>query len=108
MLLSACSTYDKKILLPGNTKRAVYASNFDNVDVREHDDRNDAYEMYNVDTDVSDIMVNAGEQKSSYLPREEWNKLSDEEKERLIAKRRQERLSSTNGNRKCWRCYQLR
>ena len=102
LLLSACSTYDKKIVLPGKNKRAVYASNFDNVDVREHDDRNDAYEMYNVDTDVSDIMVNAGEQKSSYIPREEWNKLSDEDKERLIAKRRQERLNSANRNRKSY------
>ena len=104
LLLSACSTYDKKIVLPGKTKRAVYASitDVDNVGGREHADRNDAYEMYNVDTDVSDIMVNAGEQKSSFIPREEWNKLSDEEKERLIAKRRQERLNSASGNRKSY------
>ena len=52
--------------------------------------------MYNVDTDISDIMVNAGEQKSSFIPREEWNRLSDEVKERLIAKRRQERLNSAS------------
>ena len=51
----------------------------DDVDVRDHDDRNDnTYAMYNVDTDISEIMVNSGMQKSSFLPREEWNKFSDE------------------------------
>jgi hypothetical protein len=105
LLLSACSVYDKKVVLPGKSKRAVYASmiDADDVDVREHDDGNDnAYAMYNVDTDVSEIMVNAGMQKSSFLPRDEWNKLSDEEKERLIAKRRQERLNSASGTRKSY------
>ena len=104
MLLSACSTYNKKILLPGKTKRAVYASvtDVDNVDVRGQDEHYELYDMYNVDTDISDIMVNAGEQKSSFIPREEWNRLPDEEKERLIAKRRQERLNLASGNRKSY------
>jgi hypothetical protein len=58
-----------------------------------------------IDTDVSNIMVNTTNasrfghtsfnsiSKSIYLPRDEWNKLPYEQKDRLIAKRRQERIT---------------
>jgi hypothetical protein len=53
LLLSACSTYDRKNVLPGKQKRTVYASEFDS------DTYNTNYETYRVDTDVADIMANA-------------------------------------------------
>jgi hypothetical protein len=53
VLLSACSTFDKKTLFPGKQKRAVYASEFDS------DNYNGSYEAYRVDTDVAEIMANA-------------------------------------------------
>jgi hypothetical protein len=58
-----------------------------------------------IDTDVSNIMVNTTNaslfghtsfnsiSKSIYLPRDEWNKLNYEQKDRLIDKRRQERIT---------------
>jgi hypothetical protein len=57
------------------------------------------------DTDVSNIMVkttNASRfghtsfssiSKSTFLPRDEWKKLTHEQKDRIIAKRRQERIT---------------
>jgi hypothetical protein len=38
--------------------------------------------------------------KSTFLPRDEWNKLTQEQKDRLIAKRRQERMGNNEGARK--------
>ena len=55
LLLSACSTYDKRIALPGKQKRAVYASEFDS------DTYIGNYEAYCIDTDVADIMANAAD-----------------------------------------------
>ena len=104
LLLSACSTYDKKITLPGKQKRAVYSSTLD-------DKLHDQYEVYHVDTDISEIMVNTvtlenedgstyGHNKSKFIPKEDWDKLSPEDKERLISKRRLERMGRNNSNRK--------
>jgi hypothetical protein len=89
LLLSACSSYDKKITLPGKQKRAVYASIIpeDNQDTYYDVPYHEEYAVYNIDTDISDIMVNAtntnrfgskvnAQQKSQFLPREEWDKLS--------------------------------
>jgi hypothetical protein len=57
------------------------------------------------ETDVSDIMVNTTNAsrfghtsfnsilKSTFLPRDEWKKLTHKQKDRLIAKRRQERIT---------------
>ena len=59
LLLSACSTYDKKIALPGKQKRAVYASEFDS------DTYNGHYETYRVDTDVADIMAHSSDTNRS-------------------------------------------
>jgi hypothetical protein len=53
LLLSACSTFDKKTVLPGKQKRGIYASEFDS------DNYNGSYETYHVDTDVAEIMANA-------------------------------------------------
>jgi hypothetical protein len=53
LLLSACSTYNKKIVLPGKSKRTVYALEFDS------DTYITNYEPYRVDTDVADILANA-------------------------------------------------
>jgi hypothetical protein len=65
LLLSACSTCDKKIVLPGKQKRAVYAS----------------------------AIIDSGKPKqSNFLPCEEWNKLTQDQKDVLIAKRLQERM----------------
>jgi hypothetical protein len=113
LLLSACSTYDKKITLPGKQKRAVYATAItnDDGDYPFDDNPDGEYEVFKVDTDISDIMVHAsntnrfGSQqgtgnKSTFLPREEWNKLTQEKKDELIAKRRQERMKNSNGNYK--------
>jgi hypothetical protein len=61
-----------------------------------------------VDTDVNDIMAynsninrmeptrNDSEMKTNYLPREEWNKLSQAQKDTLLEKRRKERSSGNN------------
>jgi hypothetical protein len=59
--LSACSTYNKKIMLPGKQKRAVYASALsdggDNYPYA--DNPNEDHEVLQVDTDINDILVHA-------------------------------------------------
>ena len=109
LLLSACSTYDKKTTLPGKQKRAVYASAIVSDDI--DDPQDGEYKVFQVDTDISDIMAyatdtnrfgnnrNGSKPTSSFLPREEWDKLTQEERDRLIAKRRQERMQSNGGKR---------
>jgi hypothetical protein len=52
LLLSACSTFDKKTALSGKQKRAVYVSEFDS------DNYNGNYETYCVDTNVAETMEN--------------------------------------------------
>ncbi len=110
LLLLACSTYDKKIGTPGKQKRAVYATLLDDagVDPLPEDIHHGEYEVFKVDTDISDIMAyNANTNrfgmsntdsntKTKYLPREEWNKLSQAQKDALIEKRRKERFVNTN------------
>jgi hypothetical protein len=59
VLLSAWSTFDKKTVLPGKQKRAVYAWEFD------LDSYNGNYETYHVDTDVAEIMANASKTNRS-------------------------------------------
>jgi hypothetical protein len=86
LLLLACSTYDKMITLPGKQKRDVYSTKLsvDDGHIPVSDTLDGEYEVLTVDTDVSDIMVNAtnsnrfGNQrapgkckyKSNFLPRE--------------------------------------
>ena len=108
LLLSACSTFDKKITLPGKQKRAVYTTTVEtDLDTYQGGNNDEGYAVYNIDTDISDIMmVNStntssdGTNTSSFLPRDEWDKLTQEQRDRLIAKRRQERMNQRNGNRK--------
>ena len=105
LLLNACSTYDKKRSLPGKQKRAVYSTAFNDSDPDyPHDPDDDIpYEAYRVDTDISDILVNASATNrfGNRIPRDEWEKLSQEERDRVFEKRRQERMANNrNGNPK--------
>jgi hypothetical protein len=84
LLLSSCSTYDKKIALPGKQKRAVYTAKTSEVEPDRYYNvvRDDGYAVYSIDTDVSDIMVNTtnasrfgststnSNSKSTFLPRD--------------------------------------
>jgi hypothetical protein len=107
-LLSVCSTYDKKLNLPGKQKCAVYQTEIDNYDATDypHDDINDSgYKAYYVDTDISEIIVNNtntnnfgntgkyDKAQATLLPTDKWNKLTQEQKDQLIAKRRQKRMN---------------
>jgi hypothetical protein len=61
LLLLACSTYDKKLNLPGKQKGAVYQTKIDNYDDTDypHDDIYDGgCEAYHVDTHILEILVN--------------------------------------------------
>jgi hypothetical protein len=107
LLLSACSTYDEKTTHPGLQKHAVYASAIF--------DGGDDYPMlvirmksmraFQADTDINDMHAtntsrfgqlkeaDSGKPKqSNFLPPEEVNKLTQDQKDVLIAKRRQERM----------------
>ena len=107
LLLSACSTYDKNHEMPRQAgPRKVYAAALE--------DDEDAYydahhtEVYTLETDVSDILANASNisrgrtqpnrNNSSFIPREEWLKLSQEQRDELIAKRRKERSAQGGTN----------
>jgi hypothetical protein len=108
LLLFACSTYDKKLSLPGKQKRTAYQTEIDkhdNTDYPFYDTYNGGHEAYPVDTDILGIMANVsdtnryhstsnlGKTQSTFLPRNEWDKLSQGQKVQLIAKRRQERMN---------------
>jgi hypothetical protein len=95
LLLSARLTYDK-INLPCKQKRAVYQTEIDNYDDTDylHDDIYDSgYEAYHVGTDISEILVNntntnrfgnngkSDKAQATFLPRDEWNKLTQEQKD---------------------------
>jgi hypothetical protein len=104
VLLSACSTYDSQRSSSDRKKRVVYQSELD----REPDpyDDNDYYD-YGVDTDVTDIMAYATDttrfgsksvssnQSSSRITYSERIKLPEEERNKIFAKRKQERLDKT-------------
>jgi hypothetical protein len=63
------------------------------------------YKAYHVNTDISEILVNntntncfgnngkLDKAQATFLPRDEWSKLTQEQKDHLIAKRRQERMN---------------
>jgi hypothetical protein len=88
-----------------NLKENDSAHGFD-VETRCKEVRNDdMFVAKPIDTDVSNIMVNTKNasryghmsfnsiSKSIYCPRDEWNKLTYKQKDTLIAKRRQERIT---------------
>jgi hypothetical protein len=90
LLLSACSTYDKKLSLPGKQKRAVYQTEIDkhdNTDYPFDDTYTGGYEAYRVNTDISEIMANVSDTNrygsTSNLGK---TKSSQEQKDWLIAK----------------------
>jgi hypothetical protein len=67
-LLSACSTHDKKIELPGKQKRAIYAMASDGGDDYPYaDNLNAEHEVFQVDADINDIIVHATN-TSRFLP----------------------------------------
>jgi hypothetical protein len=103
LLLLACSTSDKKTLLPGKQKRAVYASESDS------DNYHGNYETYRVDTNVAEIMANATDSnqsghrpaygnKKTFVLWYQWIKLSQEQR-RISSSRNvgKERVNSNNG-----------
>jgi hypothetical protein len=107
-MLSASATYNNKFTVPGKKKRAVYltAISVDDGNIPVADTLDGEYEIFTVDTDVSDLMVNAtnsnhfgnwratntGKPKSNFHLWEEWNKLTQEKKYLLIAKLREEQM----------------
>jgi hypothetical protein len=116
LLLSACSTYDTKIIRPGKQKRAVYATEASSDNLNYHfDDRTDGeYEVCQVETAINNIMAFTtdtskggyqGNPNSNFIPRDKWNKLYQDQKDQFIAKRRQERMNQNSGN---WKSNQPR
>jgi hypothetical protein len=108
LLLLARSSYGKKWNFPGKQKRAVYHTKIDNYDDKDYplgDIHDSGYKAYHVDREILEILVNntitnhfgnsgkSDKAKATFLPRDEWNKLTHEQKDRLIAKRRQERMN---------------
>jgi hypothetical protein len=94
--------------LPGKQNSTVYQTKIDNYEDTEYprDDIYDSgYKAYHVDTDILKIMVNntntnrfgdngkSDTAQATFLPRDEWNKLTQEQKDQVIAKRRQERMN---------------
>jgi hypothetical protein len=93
LLLLACSTYDKKLNLPGKQNRAVYQTKinkYDDTDYLHDYIYESGYKAYHVNTDISKILVkrtntncfgNNGKSDKAqerFLPRDEWNKLTQE------------------------------
>jgi hypothetical protein len=57
LLLLACSTYDKKLKLPGKEKSAVYQTEIGNYDDTHDDIYDSGHNVYHVDTDILDILL---------------------------------------------------
>jgi hypothetical protein len=88
LLLSACSTYEKNNATPRSGQRNVYSTIFE-TDDDFYDAQDDA--VFGVDTDVSDLLAHVTDfkphgastrrpHKSYFIPRDEWLKLSTEER----------------------------
>jgi hypothetical protein len=97
--------HGNKFQYEANLKENDSAHGFD-VETRHKDVINDdMFVAKRIDTDVSNIMVNKTNascfvhtsfnsiSKPIYLPQDEWNKLTYEQKDTLIANRRQERIT---------------
>jgi hypothetical protein len=65
LLLLACSAYDKKLIFPGKQKRAVYQTKIDNND----------------NTNCYGNNGKADKAQATFIPRDEWNKLTQEQKD---------------------------
>jgi hypothetical protein len=71
-------------------------------------------EAFRVDTDVSDILVHTSNtgylgycnqdssQKKSFVPWDQWTKLSQDQKDRLIAERQKEQMSNKDDKAKIY------
>jgi hypothetical protein len=115
LFLVACSTYVKKLKLPGKQKHAVYQTeigNYNDTDYPHDNIYDSGYKAYHVDTEISEIMLNNSNMncfgnngkfdkaQASFLPRDEWYKLTQEQNDRMFAKRRQERMNLNVNNSK--------
>ena len=107
LLLSGCSTYDKLHATPRTGQRNVYAANIEPDE--NYYDAVDNYTFGIADTDVTDILAyttntrfqsSSGNRndKSPFLPREEWLKLTPEKREEILNKWRMEKGAQFNGN----------
>jgi hypothetical protein len=107
VLLSTCSTYDLQHSSVDRKKRAVHQSEFaSDLDPNEDHD----YAAYSVDTDVADIMAyttdttrfgsrsGSGNQSSNRIPYSKWIKMSEEERNKILAQRKKERLETARGS----------
>ena len=98
LLLSACSTYDKKHAAtrqPG--QRTVYTASTE-LDDDAFFDASCNDEVFHVDTDVADILAHSsnirsqsssssrGIPNSSFIPKTEWLNMSPEQREEILAK----------------------
>jgi hypothetical protein len=109
-LLSACSSYDLLCDAPANSRRAVYSTTFydDDPEYTDDPDADGDYQVYSVDTNIADInahavgtnRVNNDMSSSNCVPMAEWIKMTKEERDRLIAKRYQEKAHNKGGNKK--------
>jgi hypothetical protein len=97
LLPSACSTYDKNHNSPKKSgKRKVYAASTTTPDDVYYD-ADDGYHDFGVDTNVTDFLAYTtnmrykgsalSKEKSHFIPRDEWLKLSQEKREEKIGER---------------------
>ena len=111
LLLSACSAYDKNHANPTKQRRNVYAALMDG-NGEEHANTGMNYEAFRVDTDVSEVLAFKSNTSpftngykngtpSGFIPREEWMKLTESQREDILAKRRKDKLKdgSFHGNK---------
>jgi hypothetical protein len=110
-LLSACSAYDRNHAAPSSKQRRnVYATILDPPAEEPPDDTN--YEIFHVDTDISDILAfsssttcsfnnvqKVGSKNKCFIPHKEWLKLTESQREEILAKRRQEQMKDNKGKR---------
>jgi hypothetical protein len=96
LLLSACSQFDKKNTTTRSGQRKVYATGvlYDGEDYEPPDNTS-----YGIDTDIMEIYANATDTRSrgstQFIPRDEWLKLSQERRDEILAKRKNERGTAT-------------
>jgi hypothetical protein len=83
--------------------------------VNEDQDRTNDYKVFHVDTNILDIYAFSSDKKPSkkvvnsrgFIPREEWIKHSKTERKAILAKRKQEKLSSINRQVKAHNVHNL-
>jgi hypothetical protein len=104
-LLSTCSTYDSQRSSGDHKKRAVYQTELaPDPDPYDYND----YAAYSVGTDVTEIMAyetdttrfgnrsGSGNRSSDRIPYSEWIQLPEEQRNKILAKIKQERLENAH------------